>query len=121
MTEARWDFALCVEELRRFSHERAWESFHDPKNLAMLLSSEVGELLAELRWVDNAAADTYVKESDVRDRIGAELADVMIAVLLLADRIGIDLRAAVFQKVEKNRINYPKADSMGVAHRSRPS
>lgn len=120
MTEARWDFALCVEELRRFSHERAWEAFHDPKNLAMLLSSEVGELLAELRWVDNAAADTYVKESDVGDRIGAELADVMIAVLLLADRIGIDLRAAVFQKVEENRINYPKADSIGVAHRSRP-
>lgn len=117
MTERRWDFATGVEELRKFSHERAWESFHDPKNLAMLLSSEVGELLAELRWIDNAAADTYVKEHVVGSKIREEMADVMIAILLLADRIDIDLAAAVLRKVEKNRINYPTHSSVGVAHR----
>ena len=102
-----------VRELRAFVAEREWEQFHDPKNLAMALASEAGELLAEYRWVSNAEADSYTKDDDHRKRIAAEVADVGIALLLLCDRTGLDLIEAIKQKMAVNRQNYPVEQSRG--------
>lgn len=99
--------------LRRFTTERDWARFHDPKNLAMLLASEVGELLALLRWVDGPASDAWVRASGNRGRFEAEVADVAIALFLLCDRAGLDLPTAVLSKVEVNRANYPVELSRG--------
>ena len=103
------------EELRAFVAERDWAQFHDPKNLAMLLGSEVGELLAEYRWVASNDADAVSHEPAARARIAAEIGDVGIALVLLCDRIGLDLVAAMRDKLVRNRAKYPVETSRGRA------
>ena len=93
--------------LRRFTGEREWSRFHDPKNLAMLVASEAGELLQLFRWVRNDDADAFARSPESRREIEAELADVAIGVLLLADRIGADLPAIVRSKIDRNAEKYP--------------
>lgn len=102
-----------LEELRRFNAEREWEQFHDPKNLSMLLSSEAGELLALLRWVPNAESDAYGSQPDPRQRLTEEIGDVGIALVLLCDRLKIDLVGAMRDKLEKNRAKYPVEQARG--------
>ena len=102
-----------LKELRSFVAEREWEQFHDPKNLAIAISSEAGELLAEYRWVNNAEADEYSRQPEPRKRIAAEVADVAIALLLFCDRIGLDLIEAIDGKMARNRDNYPVEESRG--------
>ena len=96
-----------IEELRAFVAERAWEPFHDPKNLTMLLLSEAGELGAEYRWVRNEDADAVSRTDPARARIAAEIGDVGIALCLLCDRIGLDLIEAMRSKLARNRAKYP--------------
>lgn len=96
-----------MEEIRTFVAERDWEPFHDPKNLAMAVVSEAGELAAELRWVPSEQADTFANREDVRGRIEDEAADVAITLLMFCDRVGIDLSSAMRAKLEKNRLKYP--------------
>ena len=105
--------------VKRFAAEREWDQFHDPKNLAMAIAAETGELLAEFRWVPNAMADGFVRRPEVRQRIEREVADVAITLLLLSDRVGIDLLGAIERKLELNRANYPVEQSRGVAERPR--
>src|SRR5947209_17449276 len=94
-------------ELRAFVAARDWHQFHDPKNLAMLLASEAGELIAEYRWVRGEEADARSREPAPRARIAAEIADVGIALLLLCDRIGLDLTQAIADKLAQNAARYP--------------
>jgi NTP pyrophosphatase (non-canonical NTP hydrolase) len=103
--------------LRAFATEREWEQFHDPKNLVMALASEAGELLAEHRWVSNAEADAYSRVHPQRERITQEVADVGVTLLLLCDRVGIDLVGAMRAKIAVNRQNYPIERSRGKAGR----
>ncbi|MCC6873299.1 MAG: nucleotide pyrophosphohydrolase [Sandaracinaceae bacterium] len=95
------------DEIRKFVAERDWERFHDPKNLAMAVASEAGELCAELRWVPSEEADAFVRRPEVRARVADEIADVAITLLMLAERAGIDPIAAMRAKLEKNRAKYP--------------
>ena len=111
------ELADIREELRAFVAERDWGQFHDPKNLAMLLGSEVGELLAEYRWVAGADADEVSRQPAARARIAAEVGDVGIALVLLCDRIGLDLVAAMRDKLARNRAKYPVETSRGRADR----
>ncbi len=111
------DIGDLVEAIRRFNEERAWSKFHDPKNLAMLLASEAGELLALLRWVAGPDADAFVRDPPHRGKVEAEVADVAIALLLFCDRAGIDLPSAVRAKLEVNGRNYPIALSHGSSAR----
>jgi dCTP diphosphatase len=115
---AESEITSLIDALRRFNKERAWTKFHDPKNLAMLLSSEVGELVALLRWVSGSDADAFVRDESHRPKVEAEVADVAIALLLFCDRAGIDLASTVRAKIEVNRRNYPIALSHG--HSQRP-
>jgi dCTP diphosphatase len=93
--------------LRRFTSERGWSRFHDPKNLAMLVASEAGELLHLFRWVRNEDADAFAARPENRAAVEEEVADVAIGVLLLADRIGLDLGDAVRRKIARNAEKYP--------------
>jgi len=93
--------------IRAFVAERAWEPFHDPKNLAMAVASEAGELVAELRWVSSDAADEFATSGGVRARLEDEAADVAITLLMFCDRVGIDLAVAIPRKLEKNAERYP--------------
>jgi NTP pyrophosphatase (non-canonical NTP hydrolase) len=96
-----------LAQLRQFVAERDWQQFHDPKNLAMLLASEAGELLAEYRWVANDQADTASRNGERRPRILSEIGDVGLALLLLCERIGADPVAVMRAKLEINRARYP--------------
>ena len=106
--------------LRAFVAERDWQQFHDPKNLAMLVASEAGELVAEYRWIAGPAADARSREPEARARIAAEIADVGIALLLLCDRIGLDLTSAIEDKLARNAARYPVEASRGRAERPAP-
>jgi NTP pyrophosphatase (non-canonical NTP hydrolase) len=111
------DLDALLTDLRLFVAERDWAQFHDPKNLAMLLASEAGELVAEYRWVRGADADAHSRTPEPRARIAAEIADVGIALLLLCDRIGLDLTQAIADKLAKNAIRYPVDLSRGRSDR----
>jgi len=115
MSADRLDAVL--DTLRAFVAERDWAQFHDPKNLAMAVVSEAGELAAEYRWISNAEADAWSREPENRSRVQREAADVAIALLLFFDRIGVDLLEAVEAKIEVNRGNYPVAASRGMSQR----
>jgi dCTP diphosphatase len=104
-------------ELRAFVAARDWQQFHDPKNLAMLVASEAGELLAEYRWVQSSEADAHSHEPATRDRIAAEVADVGIGLLLLCERIGLDFVEVMRAKVAKNAERYPAEVARGRAER----
>jgi dCTP diphosphatase len=115
------DIDGLIADLRAFVAERDWAQFHDPKNLAMLLASEVGELVAEYRWVAGDAADAHSREDGAaRARIEDEVGDVGIALLLLCDRTGIDLGEAIAGKLAKNRGRYPADKARGRAERPEP-
>jgi NTP pyrophosphatase (non-canonical NTP hydrolase) len=105
--------SVVLAELRQFVRDRDWEQFHDPKNLAMAVASEAGELLAEYRWVANSEADRYSMADGSRQRIAHEVADVAIALILLADRIGLDLVDVMKDKILMNGQKYPTEKSRG--------
>jgi dCTP diphosphatase len=111
--------SAVLTELRQFVKDRDWEQFHDPKNLAMAVASEAGELLAEYRWVPNSEADRHSMADGARQRIAQEIADVAIALILLADRIGLDLVDVMQDKILINGQKYPTARSRG--HPDAPS
>jgi dCTP diphosphatase len=109
------DLERLLTRLRQFTAEREWAQFHDPKNLAMLLASEAGELVALLRWVANGEADAFVRAPEHRPAVEAEAADVAIALLLFCDRAGIDLASAIEAKIAANGEKYPVERSRGHA------
>lgn len=84
----------------------------------MAVASEAGDLLAEYRWVANAQADAWSLEPGNKQRVAMEAADVGIALLLLCDRVGVDLVDAMRAKVAINAEHYPTNESKG--RHSRP-
>jgi NTP pyrophosphatase (non-canonical NTP hydrolase) len=113
-------FDTLLAELRTFVAERDWSQFHDPKNLTMLLASEAGELCAEYRWVRSQDADRLSQEPGARARIAAEVGDVGLALVLLCDRIGLDLEEAMRAKLALNRQKYPVETARGRATPATP-
>lgn len=111
--EMATDLSEIQEQLRTFVQERDWSQYHDPKNLAMLLASEVGELVAELRWVRSEEADAVLENVKARERVVEEVGDIGIALLLFCERTGIDLIGSIKAKVGINGERYPAETSRG--------
>jgi len=88
-------------EVIRFRDEREWERFHTPKDLTLSISIEAAELLELFQWKEDSL------KSIEKERIREEMADVMIYLLILADRADIDLGEAVKEKVKMNEEKYP--------------
>jgi dCTP diphosphatase len=105
---------LC-ERLSRISAERAWEPFHTPKNLSMALAGEVGELLAEMQWLKDDEILQPSDPSDLRRRIRAELADVLVYLVRLSQVLGIDLDESVNDKLNSVEERYRPDDIRGSA------
>lgn len=91
-------------QLRAFAAERDWEQFHTPKNLAMALAGEAGELVAEFQWLTPEQSAQLTDEQ--RQAVASEMADVLIYLCRLADVTGVDLLDAASRKVEANRRRY---------------
>jgi dCTP diphosphatase len=88
-----------------FAKARDWEQFHAPKNLAMALAVEAGELMEHFQWLSESQSETL--SEDKRREVGYELADVFIFTMRLAERLGVDLVQLVEEKIEINEQKYP--------------
>ena len=97
--------------LQRFANERDWEQFHSPKNLAMALGVEVAELAEHFQWLTQQQSLNL--DADKKKEVGEELADILIYLVRLADRLDIDLLAEAAQKVKLNAKKYPVELSKG--------
>ncbi|HEY9102274.1 nucleotide pyrophosphohydrolase [Chitinimonas sp.] len=93
--------------LAAFAAERDWEQFHNPKNLVMALSVECAELVEEFQWLSEAEAADAMAHPERAQRIREELADVTAYLLRIADKLGVDLEAALLDKMAKNAEKYP--------------
>lgn len=109
------------KRLHSFVAAREWSRFHDPKNLVMALASEVGELAAEYRWVDNVESDALSRSDPAKARITAEIGDVGILLILLCERIGVELTDAIEAKLQINELKYPIDLARGRPSRPDPS
>src|SRR5687767_5357901 len=101
-----------TERVRAFAQERDWQGFHTPKNLAMALAGEVGELLAELQWL-TPEESAGVMGTETGPRVRAEIGDVMIYLTRLADVLGIDLVEAARDKLADSALRYPVQEARG--------
>jgi NTP pyrophosphatase (non-canonical NTP hydrolase) len=105
------DSTTTVAELRAgmagFVHEREWEQFHSPKNLAMALAAEAAELMEHFLWIDNDASRATMDEPARRDEVADELADVAGVIFALCNALDLDLSDAVSRKMAKNILKYP--------------
>ena len=99
------------ERLKRFGADRDWEKFHKPKDLAVSVSIEAAELLELFQWLPD---DNEIDE-DMRANIANEAADVLMYLVLLCDKSGIDLLAATNAKIDRNEERFPVETSRGVA------
>ena len=96
---------ILTQRLRDFAAARDWERFHSPKNLAMALAAETGELLEHFQWLTEAQSREL--DPSQRELVAAELADVLLYLLRLADRLGVDLKTAAERKIAVNEKRYP--------------
>ncbi|MBE9610174.1 nucleotide pyrophosphohydrolase [Chitinilyticum piscinae] len=109
------DISAIQQQLRAFSAERDWDQFHNPKNLAMALSVEAAELVELYQWLTPEQAEAASHDPAFATRLGEELADILLYLLRLADRTGIDLPAAVARKQQLNAQKYPADAVQGQA------
>ena len=103
------DLGELREVLVRFREERRWGVYHNPKDLALALSVEAGELLEIFLWKSGEEADL--------GRVKEELADVLAYALLLADRCNLDVRQIVLDKIAQNALKYPVDKAAGNARK----
>ncbi|KUP04349.1 nucleotide pyrophosphohydrolase [Bacillus coahuilensis m2-6] len=93
-----------IQKIVEFRDERGWNSAHNEKDLAISISLEANELLENFQW---RSSEEAVAESN--QNIKEEMADVLIYLLQLAEKMDIDLEEEAFKKMEKNALKYPVA------------
>ena len=102
--------------LREFARERDWEQFHSPKNLAMALIVEAGELVEHFQWLTEAQSQSL--DAQQREQVALELADVFIYLVRLADRLDVDLLDTAQRKMVLNAQRYPADKVRGSARKA---
>ena len=102
------DLTELQERLKIFTNKRDWERFHSPKNLSMALSVEAAELLEHFQWLTEA--QSLSADSVDRDAVAKEIADIQIYLVMLADKLGVDIERAVQEKIDENAEKYPVDD-----------
>ena len=91
-----------TREVREFADARNWQKFHTPKNLAMAIAGEAGELAAEFQWLTPEESMENSLSRDQRKAIELEIADVQIYLLRLADVLNVDIPEVVREKIQIN-------------------
>jgi len=98
-----------IDALIQFRNERDWEQFHNPKDLALAINVEAGELLELFLWKDADKASP--------ERVKEELADVFAFALLLSNKYGFDVKEIILDKIKKNAEKYPIEKAKGNANK----
>lgn len=96
-----------IQALLKFRNDRDWEQFHNPKDLAIAISVEAGELLELYLWKDHEEAK--------REKVKEELADIFAYAFLLAEKYDFDVQDIVLEKIKKNGEKYPVEKAKGTA------
>ena len=102
MSDPKTEFEELTALLSQFAAKRDWGKFHTPKNLAMAVAGEVGELVAEFQWLTAEEADSASLSAEQLEAIGLEIADVQIYLIRLSDVLGLNIPDLVRQKVVIN-------------------
>lgn len=100
--------------VREFAKERDWEQFHSPKNLALALCGEVGELAEIFQWLTEKQSSL---QGNALNHAGEEMADIFLYLLRLSDQLGLDLLDCAYRKLEKNDVKYPVEQAHGNARK----
>jgi NTP pyrophosphatase (non-canonical NTP hydrolase) len=100
-----------AQQLTQFAQDRDWQQFHAPKNLASAVVVEAGELLEHFQWLTEEQSRSL--SPDKREAVGAELADVLLYLVQLANALGIDPIAAAQAKIKLNALKYPVSQARG--------
>jgi len=101
------DITAIIQALKQFRDERDWEQFHNPKDLAVAISIEAGELLEQFLWKGAEEAD--------EDKVKKELADIFSFGFLLADKYNLNVKEIVLDKIKENAAKYPVGKAKGNA------
>ena len=101
------EFESLRDRLRAFADARDWGKFHSPRNLALALAGEVGELTAELQWVPDEQVTCHLLDPAARARVADEVADVLIYLIRFADVCGIDPLTESTAKIDRNEARFP--------------
>lgn len=101
------DTQALEQALQQFADERDWNSFHSPKNLAMALTGEVGELVEIFQWLTEEESAQVANNPATARAVRDEVADVLLYLVRLSSVLGIDLNEAVEQKMKSNALKYP--------------
>ncbi len=107
------DLEHLRNQLRTFAAERDWDQFHSPKNLSAALAVEASELLEHFQWLTEAQSQQLLPET--LDAVKAEVADVLLYLVRISDKLGIDLVAAANAKMVLNAAKYPAEKARGTS------
>ncbi|MBI5556305.1 MAG: nucleotide pyrophosphohydrolase [Deltaproteobacteria bacterium] len=99
------------EAVRQFREERDWEQFHSPKNLVMALMVECAELAEHFQWLTQSQSRNLSPEK--KEMIKEEIGDVLIYLVNLSEKLGIDPLEAAWEKLGKNSKKYPADQARG--------
>ena len=94
-----------TRQLRQFAEQRNWEQFHSPKNLASALSVEAAELLEHFQWLTEDQSRNL--DAATKEAVGQEIADVLLYLLQLADKLGLDVALEARKKLVLNAVKHP--------------
>lgn len=103
------------DQLRIFAKERDWDQFHTPKNLSMALIAEAAELVEHFQWVNGD--NSHLLEDTTRRSVEEELADILIYLVRISDKLGVDLYEAAERKLAINAHKYPADKVRGSARK----
>ena len=101
------------DRLREFAREREWDQYHTPKNLSMALIAEAAELVEHFQWVQGD--ESHLLEDKTRQSVEEELADILIYLVRISDKLEVDLYEAVERKIAINEKKYPADKVRGSA------
>lgn len=105
------DIATLQQMIRQFVDERDWDQFHNPKDLSISLALEAAEVMEHFQWKNDAEMMQHV--ADKKSDVAEEIADVFYWILLLSNKIDIDLTKAFEKKMQQNAAKYPIEKAKG--------
>ncbi len=111
----RSELLMLRDKLRVFAADRDWDQFHSPKNLCMALMVEAAELMEHFQWLSEAQSGTLTDQK--KAAVAEELADILLYLIRLSDKLGVDLTDAAQRKLEQNAAKYPAEQVRGSARK----
>jgi len=116
MKKGEGSLSALSDTLADFARQRDWEQFHSPKNLSMALIGEAAELVEHFQWLTEEQSKNI--DTDKKDEVALEMADILIYLIRTAERLDIDLIESAWKKIDINRQRYPIEKVRGDARRA---